>query len=455
MYFILLLLISLSILYAYIGIRIIVPLKYNLKTKLGLVCILVLFLLLPPLSIFFRVHDIENRFAEIISWAGYLTMGYITLSVSLLLMKDTGLATFGLFQFFRGLIKKIRRKKVPSTETPDPERRAFLMNSINMAVMGTSGALTFYGFFQARGLQEVKQIPMYFPHLPDSLEGFRIVQITDVHVGPTLKRQFVEGIVNQISLLNPDVIVLTGDLVDGNVEYLRRDTFPLSELYAPYGRYFVTGNHEYYSGVHQWLEEIERLGFTPLINEHRVITKENGNILMAGVTDYRMGRHFRGHDSSPQKAMADSPLCDLKILLAHQPSNIFEASNAGFDFQISGHTHGGQYFPANIIFKPFHPYLSGLHMHDKTWIYVSSGTGYWGPPLRLGVPSEITLFTLTSSQNYSIYTEHQQKSRKTIYTKQAIQLLNLSTSYRRQPIDAKLRFSSFSSRRHNISFFQL
>jgi uncharacterized protein len=400
MYFILLLLIALSILYGYIGIRVILPLRHNVNTKLGLFCILVIFLLLPPLSILFRVHDIENRFAEILTWSGYLTMGYITLSVTLLFMKDTGLATFGLFRFFREMIKKAKSKKVSPAESIDPERRAFLMNSLNMAVMGTSGALTLYGFFQARGLQEIKHIPVYFPHLPDSLEGFRIVQITDVHVGPTVKRKFVEGIVNQISLLNPDAIVITGDLVDGNVGYLCRDTFPLSKLHAPYGRYFVTGNHEYYSGVHQWLDEIEQLGFTALINDHRVITKGNGNILMAGVTDYRMGRHFPGHESSPQKAMADSPLCDLKILLAHQPSSIFEASNAGFDFQISGHTHGGQYFPANIIFEPFHPYISGLHMHDKTWIYVSSGTGYWGPPLRLGVPSEITLFTLTSYQNY-------------------------------------------------------
>jgi uncharacterized protein len=401
MHFVLLLLIALSILYGYIGVRVIVPLRYGLAAKLVLGCVLILFLLLPPLSILFRMHDIENRFAEFISWSGYLTMGYITLTFTLLLMKDTGLVTFGFIRFVHSIFKKSGNNNEPGSQNLDPERRAFLMNSLNMAVMGTSGALTLYGFFQARNIPEIKNISVYFPQLPRSLEGFRIVQITDVHVGPTLKRKFVEGIVNQISVLNPDAIVVTGDLVDGNVEYLRHDTFPLSELYAPFGRYFVTGNHEYYSGVHQWLEEIDRLGFTVLINEHRVIKKGDGSILMAGVTDIRMGRHFREHESSPQKAIADSPLCDLKILLAHQPSSIFEASNAGFDFQISGHTHGGQYFPANIVFEPFHLYISGLHMHDKTWIYVSSGTGYWGPPLRIGVPSEITLFTLTSYPPFS------------------------------------------------------
>jgi len=324
-------------------------------------------------------------------------MGYITLSVTLLFMKDTGLATFGIVRFVRTLFKKMGNSNRQVSESLDPERRIFLVNSLNMAVLGTSGALTLYGFFQARSIPEIKNIPVYFSNLPRSLEGFRIVQITDVHVGPTLKRRFVEGIVNQISTLNPDAIVVTGDLVDGNVDYLRHDTFPLSDLYAPYGCYFVTGNHEYYSGVNQWLEEIDRLGFTILNNEHRIIEKGGAKLLMAGVTDYRMGRHFPGHESSPQMAVAGSPACDLKILLAHQPSSIFEAANAGIDFQISGHTHGGQYFPANFVFEPFHPYISGLHMHDRTWIYVSSGTGYWGPPLRLGVPSEITLFTLKSA----------------------------------------------------------
>jgi uncharacterized protein len=397
MNFILFLLIALSILYGYIGIRVIVPLRYGLAAKLGLVLILILFLMLPPFSIFLRVHDIENRFSEFISWSGYLTMGYITLTFSLLFMKDTGLVTFGFARYAQFIFKRMNKKINPMPKSFDPDKRAFLMNSLNMAVLGTSGALTLYGFFQARNIPRIKNIPVYFPGLPRSLEGFQIVQITDLHVGPTLKRNFVEGIVNQISFLNPDAIVLTGDLVDGNVEYLRHDTYPLSELYAPYGLYFVTGNHEYYSGVHPWLEEIDRLGFTILNNEHRLINKGDGNILMAGVTDYRMGRHLPGHESSPKKAMAGSPPCDLKILLAHRPSNIFEASEAGFDFQISGHTHGGQYFPANFVFEPFHPYISGLHMHDNTRIYVSSGTGYWGPPLRLGVPSEITLFTLTSN----------------------------------------------------------
>ncbi len=395
MNFILFLLIALSILYGYIGTRVIMPLNCRMAIKLGLVCLLIVFLLLPPFSIFLRVHDIENRFAEIISWSGYLTMGYITLSVTLLFMKDTGVVTFEFLYFIRSIFNKMGSKKDPVSEPIDPEKRAFLVNSLNMAVLGTSGALTLYGFFQARSIPEIKTIPVYFQHLPKSLEGFKIVQITDLHVGPTLKRKFVEAVVDQISLINPDTIVVTGDLVDGNVEYLRQDTYPLADLYAPYGRYFITGNHEYYSGVNQWLEEIDRLGFTILINEHRVLNIGNGNILMAGVTDYRMGKHFPGHESSPQKALTNSPLCDIKILLAHQPSSIFEASKAGFDFQISGHTHGGQYFPANFVFEPFHPYISGLHMHDSTRIYVSSGTGYWGPPIRLGVPSEITLFTLT------------------------------------------------------------
>jgi hypothetical protein len=162
------------------------------------------------------------------------------------------------------------------------------------------------------------------------------------------------------------------------------------------GNYFVTGNHEYYSGVMEWIEQIRRLGFSVLINEHRIITREKRKMLLAGVTDYREGRMLPGHQSDPHKAMKAAPKTDVKILLAHQPKNIFDAARAGYDLQISGHTHGGQFFPWNLLVGFSQPYVSGLHTHQNTRIYVSRGTGYWGPPLRVGSPSEITLIKLIS-----------------------------------------------------------
>jgi hypothetical protein len=148
--------------------------------------------------------------------------------------------------------------------------------------------------------------------------------------------------------------------------------------------------------VIEWVEEVRRLGFSVLINEHRIITSGNQKMLLAGVTDYREGRMLTAHRSDPHKALKAAPATDVKILLAHQPKSIFAASRAGYDLQISGHTHGGQFFPWNLFVGLSQPYISGLHKHENTQIYVSRGTGYWGPPMRVGSPSEITLIKLVS-----------------------------------------------------------
>jgi predicted MPP superfamily phosphohydrolase len=187
---------------------------------------------------------------------------------------------------------------------------------------------------------------------------------------------------------------LTGDLVDGSVDQLGYDVAPLAQVQSRSGNFFVTGNHEYYSGVIEWVEEVRRLGFTVLLNEHQVIARGKANLLLAGVTDYRGGNFLTSHRSDPQKALEGAPAADVKILLAHQPKNIFAAARAGYDLQISGHTHGGQFFPWNLLVGFAQPYVYGLHTHENTQIYVSRGTGYWGPPVRVGSPSEITLIAL-------------------------------------------------------------
>jgi predicted MPP superfamily phosphohydrolase len=192
----------------------------------------------------------------------------------------------------------------------------------------------------------------------------------------------------------PDLIALTGDMTDGSVNRLRQDAAPLADLNAPYGKFFVTGNHEYYAGVRQWLEETKRLGFTNLINEHKIIENGEGRILLGGVTDPGGGQYSSEHISDPRKAMNGAPECDVKILLAHQPKSIYAAVKVGFDYVISGHTHGGQYFPYHFLVALTQPYLSGLHKYNNTQIYVSRGTGYWGPQIRIGAPSEITVHRL-------------------------------------------------------------
>jgi predicted MPP superfamily phosphohydrolase len=231
-------------------------------------------------------------------------------------------------------------------------------------------------------------------NLPDALEGFTIVQISDVHVGPTIKRDYVAAIVEAVNELQPDVIAVTGDLVDGSVRELAAHTAPLAELRSRHGTYFVTGNHEYYSGERAWTQEIRRLGMTVLQNSHTVLEHEGARVALAGVTDFG-AHHFDPHQrSDPHAAIAGAPAGAVRILLAHQPRSAPAAAAAGFDLQLSGHTHGGQFWPWNHFVRLQQPYTAGLRRLNDLWIYTSRGTGYWGPPKRFGAPSEITRLRL-------------------------------------------------------------
>jgi predicted MPP superfamily phosphohydrolase len=230
--------------------------------------------------------------------------------------------------------------------------------------------------------------------LPADLHGFRIVQLSDLHIGPTLRRAFVERVVQTANGLQPHLVALTGDVADGYVPSLRHHVAPLAELGAPHGKFFVTGNHEYYWDARGWVREVERLGFNALINAHRVVEHGDGTILVAGVTDGLAGGGTPGHRSDARAAVQGAPDTDVRLLLAHQPVSVFAAQDVGFDLQLSGHTHGGQYFPFSLLVRLFQPFVAGLHRLERMWLYVSRGTGYWGPPMRLGAPAEITLIEL-------------------------------------------------------------
>jgi predicted MPP superfamily phosphohydrolase len=187
------------------------------------------------------------------------------------------------------------------------------------------------------------------------------------------------------------LIALTGDVADGFPPALRHDVAPLAALHAPLGKYFVTGNHEYYWDAASWVRELEHLGFSALVNAHRLLRRGAARLLLAGVTDLSASGQVVGHASDPAAAVAGAPESDVRVLLAHQPKSAFAAHAVGFDLQLSGHTHGGQYFPFNLLVRLFQPFVAGLHRLEAMWLYVSRGTGYWGPPLRLGAPGEITL----------------------------------------------------------------
>jgi predicted MPP superfamily phosphohydrolase len=251
------------------------------------------------------------------------------------------------------------------------------------------------GMFQVNRGPFVEMVDVPLKNLPPAFEGFKIVQISDLHLSPTIKRPYAERVVHMVNVLKPDLIALTGDFVDGTVEELRNDAAPLAELSAPHGVWFVTGNHEYYWNPYAWMEEFKKLGARVLVNEHEVIRKGEGAIVLAGVSDYSTRHSSRPDAFSPKKSLEGSPPGLVKILLAHQSVSYQEAHAAGFDLQLSGHTHAGQYFPYTLLIRFFQRYYKGLNNHEGMWVYVNTGTGYWGPPLRAGVPAEISLLTLT------------------------------------------------------------
>jgi predicted MPP superfamily phosphohydrolase len=274
------------------------------------------------------------------------------------------------------------------------------LRTTNAGILAFSGLLVAYGVYAARRRPRIEEVNVALAGLPEDWNGLRIVQISDLHVGPTIRRKFVQTVVEEANRLRPDLVAFTGDLADGRVESLREEVAPLARLAARYGKFFVTGNHEYYSdSAEAWMQEAARLGFTVLCNEHRLVQIRDGRLLMAGVTDYNAGHMLPHHDSNPERALAGAPESAVKILLAHQPRSIFAASRLGFDLQLSGHTHGGQFLPWNFFVPLQQPYTSGLHWHEGTWIYISRGTGYWGPPVRLGAPAEITLIKLARAEN--------------------------------------------------------
>jgi uncharacterized protein len=267
---------------------------------------------------------------------------------------------------------------------------------VSAGILGGAVLLTALGAWQARRPRVVR-VTVPIAGLPEDLEGFRIVQLSDLHVGATIKGSFVRAVVDAANELDPDVVALTGDVADGRVAALRAEVAPLADLRARYGKFFVSGNHDYYWDPAGWHREIERLGFSVLTNAHRLLERGRGRLLLAGVTDRSASHRMPGHASDPVAALAGAPESDVKVLLAHQPGSAFAARAAGFDLQISGHTHGGQYFPFSLLVRLFQPFVAGLHRLEQMWLYVSRGTGYWGPPIRLGAPSEITLIELRAA----------------------------------------------------------
>ncbi len=319
-----------------------------------------------------------------VMWAAYIWLG--SLVVASVVFAGGDLA--------RVLLATLARL-VP--QAVDEERRTLLGRVLGVATLGTAGSLIGYALYEGLRRVAVKRLAVTLAKLPAELAGFRIVQLTDIHVGPTIDGRWLRQVVAQVNALDPDVIAITGDLVDGPVANLREQVAPIGELRARHGVYFVTGNHEYYSGVDEWLAELRRLGVRVLRNERVTVRPASGAAIdLIGVDDYHSAT-FPGHGPDLKQAVAGRDEQVPAVLLAHQPAAIGEAAQLGVDLQLSGHTHGGQIWPWGIFVRLQQPYIAGLHRHGGTQLYVSCGTGYWGPPMRLAAPAEITEITLRCS----------------------------------------------------------
>lgn len=281
----------------------------------------------------------------------------------------------------------------PATPAPaDLTRRLFVARTVGgaaaAAALGTVGVGT-YGVLRG---PRVKRVQVPLARLPRAAHGFRIAVVSDIHLGPILGRAHTTRIVETVNRTQPDLIAIVGDLVDGTVHDLGPAAEPLRGLRARHGSFFVTGNHEYFSGAQQWVDHVRELGIEPLENARRALPYFD----LAGVNDVQ--GTSEGHGPDFRKALGDRDRSRTAVLMAHQPIVIHEAVRHGVDLQLSGHTHGGQLWPGNYIAELANPTVAGLERYGDTQLYVSRGAGAWGPPVRVGAPSDITVVELASYQ---------------------------------------------------------
>jgi predicted MPP superfamily phosphohydrolase len=342
--------------------------------------------------------------ARWIAWPGYLwlaTMFYLL--VTLLVLEIPRLAL---------RLTWVRRRTEAPTEAPapalvpatgesadppeppppaggaDPGRRLLLARGMAVAAGVTSVATVGYGVSQAIGPPQLDRVTVPLAKLPRQLDGLRIALVSDIHLGPLLGRAHTRRIVDTINGVGADLVAVVGDLVDGSVAELGPAAEPLADLRSRYGSFFVTGNHEYFSGYEAWIAEVDELGLRVLQNERVQIE----GLDLAGVNDITGGEYQHGPDF--EKALGDRDPARPVVLLAHQPVQVAEAAKHGVDLQLSGHTHGGQIQPFGALVAVEQPVVSGLGTIDGTQVYVTNGAGFWGPPVRVGAPPQISVIEL-------------------------------------------------------------
>ena len=351
--------------------------------RFGTGTVIALFLLLPISHILAKQFSFHQLFPLL--WVAYLWLGVLMLFFFFFLFTDS------LKVFYYAVCRLFPKKQ----NSPDLSRRRFLARTLAASASVSVFGISAFGVKKCLDPPTVNRLPVNISGLPPGFKGFSIVQISDIHIGGMSMRAELAEIVAIVNSLQPDLVAITGDLVDGDAAELAIELAPLAKLTARHGVFFVTGNHEYYSDVEKWLPEIERLGITVLNNSRTEIRQGEETFILAGVTDYNAGRFGKQYAPDYAKALGGIATTSKVILLAHQPRAVKEAAQYEVDLLLSGHMHGGQIWPFNYLSPLQQPYLKGFYQHKKTLIYVNQGTGYWGPPMRVGTYKEITQFILS------------------------------------------------------------
>jgi predicted MPP superfamily phosphohydrolase len=327
----------------------------------------------------FAERLIGARLAGALAWPTFLWMGASFVLLLVLLATDAVLSLAGGAAWAVG----------------DPRASASVSHAAEAAfvVVGALAA-SLYALVLALRPPTLRAIELPLADLPEALDGFRIVQLSDLHIGPLRGRRFAEALVARVNSRRADLVAITGDLVDGDVERLALEVSPLAGLESRHGTFFVSGNHEYFSRIDPWLAVVRDLGWRVLRNERVTIRHGEAGLDVAGVDDHLAHHYGNGHGQDVAAALDGRDLAQPVVLLAHHPNAFEEASELGVSLQLSGHTHGGQIWPFQYLVRLSTPYVAGVFRRGRSTLYVSRGTGFWGPPMRLFHPGEITEITL-------------------------------------------------------------
>lgn len=325
-------------------------------------------MILMTISLMFRGHWIPKPILRAFRWVTYVWMGFSFLFAFGFLATDILITSAKVFGIHWAMVGPVTLAQF----------QALLVSTCTLLA-------SLYALYTGLKKPNVKQVSIKLKKWPTALNGFKLIQLSDIHIGPLLDRQFSQWLADTCNDLQADLITITGDLVDGKVADIETEVKPLSQLNAKHGVYFITGNHDHYSNASDWCQALARYGFKILRNQLVTINTGRGQFNLAGTDAYQehLAQTFANHDAEL-----------ATILLAHYPATFLEIQNHSVDLQLSGHTHGGQIWPFHYPVKWVNKFVAGLYRVGEAQLYVSRGTGFWGPPMRLFAPAEITLLTL-------------------------------------------------------------